>query len=210
MSLSRPTARIGSATALAVALAAALNGCSQLAEPDEGVLTIRESAAPEPVTHTNTEIVTVPASTSKPAPEAAVAEGFGTDLVEITDHKDGSYQVTGVRIGAHETFDRLVFDVGGTGTPWVYAKYDDNPSQPGSGFDVDVNGGAALRVLVRSVSDPYEDPDAPQGAAPSITDVVYQGVDEGDSSWYIGVDKKRPFKVEVLENPTRVVVDFQK
>lgn len=177
--------------------------CSQLQEPDEAVMTLRESAPPNTIT-------TTVETTEKAAPEPPVAHGFGTDRVEIRDHRDGSYKVTGVRIGAHDTFDRLVFDIGGTGTPWIFAQYDDHPSQQGSGFDVHVNGGAALLVLVRGVNDPYEAPQGSDGHAPSITDVVYQGWDEGDSRWYIGVDKKRPFKIEVIENPTRVVVDFQK
>lgn len=183
--------------------AMSLSACTQLQEPDEAVMTVRESPTP------NTVTTTVKTTQSK-APAPAPAEGFGTERVEINDNKPGSYKVTGVRIGAHDTFDRLVFDIGGTGTPWIFAQYDDQPSQPGSGFDVPVNGGAALRILVRGVNDPYEAPQGSDGHAPSITDVVYQGVDEGDSTWYIGVDKKRPFKIEVIENPTRVVVDFQK
>ena len=197
-----PARRVG-AVCSAFFAAISLSACSQLQEPDEAVMTLRESAPPNTIT-------TTMETTEEAAPEPAAAEDFATDRVEIKDHLDGSYKVTGVRIGAHDTFDRLVFDIGGTGTPWIMAEYDDQPSQPGSGFDVPVNGGAALRVLVRGVSDPYEAPQGSDGHAPSITDVVYSGWDEGDSTWYIGVDKKRLFKIEVIENPTRVVVDVQK
>ena len=43
-----------------------------------------------------------------------------------------------------------------------------------------------------------------------VVNVVHGGVFEADTQYVIGLDQQLPFHVYVLENPTRVVVDFQR
>ena len=47
-------------------------------------------------------------------------------------------------------------------------------------------------------------------SAGNVSQVVHGGVFEADTQYVIGVDQARPYTVTVLENPTRVVVDFQR
>ena len=47
-------------------------------------------------------------------------------------------------------------------------------------------------------------------ASGNIQGVTHGGVFEADTQYIVGLDKQRPFNLYVLENPARVVVDFQK
>ena len=60
---------------------------------------------------------------------------------------------------------------------------------------------------------PREDliPTGPVGvAAGGVTSVVHGGVFEADTQYIMGLDRERPYQVYIMENPTRVVVEFQK
>lgn len=46
-------------------------------------------------------------------------------------------------------------------------------------------------------------------AAGNVAGVTHGGVFEADTQYVIGLDHQRPYQVYTLENPTRVVVEFQ-
>ena len=126
--------------------------------------------------------------------------------------------VTDVRLGRHNGFDRIVFEVGGKGQAGWDVRYVDEARSAGSGFPVDVEGGAILKVILRNIALP---PDAPTGVEPwdgperlhpgqgdgPVAEVVEDTVYEGQHTFFIGLTDTVPFQVHRLGSPQRVVVD---
>lgn len=120
--------------------------------------------------------------------------------------------VTDVRVASHEGFDRIVFDLTGEGTPGWFVDYTENPSQQGSGHPIDYDGAVALNVNIDGVTYPFElnmeDPGL--GTVPgagNVTEVISAGTFEGRAQFVVGLRDRLPYSVQVLENPSRVVID---
>lgn len=150
------------------------------------------------------------------------AEAFrnGTSAAAREPGAAGLLTVTDVRVGRHDRFDRVVFDLDGEGTPGWNVEYVDEAHDDGSGELVDVDGDAILSVRISGTAmptdsgveeydgttvDPDDDPDEE-----SVEEVVYRFWFEGYTTAFIGVDgDPSPFRVFALEDPARVVVDVQ-
>lgn len=123
--------------------------------------------------------------------------------------------VTEMRTGSHEGFDRVVFEMKGEGKPGWYVDYTDQPSQQASGNPIEYHGATALTVNIDGTVYPFdlgiEDPSlnrlTPTDGG-NITDVISVGTFEGRSQFIIGLNKKVPYSVQVLDNPTRLVIDL--
>ncbi|MFQ1001991.1 hypothetical protein [Modestobacter sp. SSW1-42] len=146
-----------------------------------------------------------PAATGAPADTSA-------DVAEAVD--PAGLTVTAVRAARQEGYDRVVFELAGSGTPGWQVEYVDSASAQGSGDPVDVPGEAVLQVVLQGVSYPYETgatevPRGPVGAADSehVAGVVYDGTFEGTAVAWIGTDGRAPFRVYSLTGPSRVVVE---
>lgn len=122
---------------------------------------------------------------------------------------------TDVRTGHHDGFDRVVVELGGTGTPGWIAEWTDNPSSPGSGDPIDVPGQSVLRVRITGAGYPgdtgaefYSGPNPVQGTG-VVTEVHLAGLFEGESEMFIGVEANEPnVRISVLSNPARLVIDI--
>jgi hypothetical protein len=170
-----------------------------------------------------------PASTSAEQSSAAPETGGGytgedgTDAPPDTVNTDpdtadpsgGPSTVTEIRIGRHEGFDRVVFELDGTGTPGWDVRYVDAPASQGSGNPVDVEGPAALQVTLTGIGLPA-DTGVDEWAGPNplaisetetVTEVVWDTTFEGQSVAFIGTRAEAPFRVFLLEDPVRVVVE---
>ncbi|GAB2690323.1 AMIN-like domain-containing (lipo)protein [Nocardia thraciensis] len=152
--------------------------------------------------------VTPTSGTESPPTAAAPQEGKASADARLT--------VTGVRIGHHEGFDRVVYELGGTGTPGWRVRYTDRAVQDGSGRPVDVAGRSILEVQILGSAYPwdsgvtaYEGPDpATDPEAPGIAGVYRTQVYEGTTQSFIGVNADSPaFSVNALQNPARLVID---
>lgn len=156
---------------------------------------------------------TIP-TTTKPAASANLP-------VDATDKRSpaepgSKLTVTDIRTGTHDGFDRVVYELGGTGTPGWRVGYVDRAVQDGSGNDVQVAGGAILQVLidgsaypfdsgVEQYSGPYPVLAAPGG---SVVEVNGAGVFEGVTQSFIGIaEPGTAFSVYSLTGPTRLVID---
>jgi hypothetical protein len=112
--------------------------------------------------------------------------------------------ITSVRAGRNECYDRLVFDINGPVAGWS-VQYVDKVFAEGTGAVLPVTGGAKLDVVVRSLSDTNRMPSV--SGFPTFRSVVYGGSFEGQTTVGLGVRARLPFRVFVLTNPSRVVVD---
>ena len=126
-------------------------------------------------------------------------------------------QIEDVRAGSHEDVDRVVVELSGAGTPNVLAGYTADPRQQASGMPLVPAGNAYFELIIQGVpwSMGLSDADLakadPAGvAAGGIQEIADGGIFEADAQYIVGLDAQRPYNLYLLENPTRVVVDFQK
>jgi len=116
--------------------------------------------------------------------------------------------------------DRLVLEFGTDSGDLSYEVMYADPITDPSGIAVELAGGASLDVTVAPASgvdlsggeaEPtYTGPDrfAPDGAS-ALTELALVEDFEGTLTWGVGVDEQRPFRVQVMESPLRLVVDVQ-
>ena len=142
------------------------------------------------------------APTSAPAPP-------GTEVALLSD----------VRVAGQQGFDRVVFELIDSQVPGYEISYLAGPAiQDGSGEEVEVAGGSALEVRLAPASGvdlrrgtfeaTYTGPARVRGDTEVVTEVVRTGDFEANLTWVIGLDEMVPYRVEVLSNPARVVIDL--
>ncbi|WP_051433369.1 AMIN-like domain-containing (lipo)protein, partial [Promicromonospora kroppenstedtii] len=163
---------------------------------------------PEPATSA-TETDSGPAFAANTRPDTAEPSGAGDTFLTVTD----------VRVAAHDGYDRVVFDLDGTGSgkPGWRVEYVDQAVDDGSGDTVRVDGDAILRVSISGTATPTDsgvDEFSGDRIEPadtrSIDEIVYRYWFEGYTTAFLGVDgAERPFRAFLLEDPMRVVVDVQ-
>lgn len=165
-------------------------------------------------------------SNNAAAPQSATASsnaglaplGVADIATKTQRQSDGAeLVVTGVRVGKHETFDRVVFDLEGTGAPGWFIEYTNTPAQQGSGNPVEYAGDTALNVNIEGTLMPFElgleDPQLGtiEGTDQVVTQIISQGTFEGRAQFVIGVrGAAHPYSVQVLEEPTRLVIDIHR
>lgn len=177
-----------------------------------GTFAVPTLAAPAPTT-------TAPAAAPTAAP-AACATPWGTKAKGRIPVTMLSGPITDVRAGRHACFDRIVIDVrGNVAARGVRAEYVDRVEQDGSGEVVPLRGAAKLRVLVGHVVYDSEgkivyDPRNPRELVPTrgyrtLRQVALAGSFEGMTTFGIGVARRAPYRVQILDAPSgdRIVLD---
>lgn len=123
--------------------------------------------------------------------------------------------VTDIRTGHHTGFDRVVFEVDGTGTPGWDVRYVDEAVEQGRGDVLPVAGNAILQVTITGVGYPTETGieefdgtvPLPGHGTDVVTEVVWDSTFEGTSVAFVGTTEEAPFRVYLLEAPARVVLE---
>ncbi len=193
----------------------ALVGCSD-DEPASPMPT-QSSATSSP--SQSASVSASPTNSASPTGSASVPAGFSLDAVSSPGYPSlgGDLGTIGlVRVGGHTGYDRVVWQFPGAGRPSFQVHYVDQPIADGSGDVVAVPGDAYLEVMISSVGIPAANAPRPGNAsAASLAGTViaqarpvYGGFEAVGQS-FVGVrDRERPFRVTVLTNPTRLVVDI--
>ncbi|MDV6012423.1 hypothetical protein [Haloechinothrix sp. LS1_15] len=146
--------------------------------------------------------------------------GSGTDE-QATEGAGPMVVITDVRMGSHEGFDRLVFEIGGEGDAGWHLAYTDDPRTQGKGEEVDIEGEAVLAAAVTNIAMPTDEEAMPEGIEPwdgperldgpedgHIAELVEDTVFEGRHLFHVGLDGEVPYTVQRLDDPQRVVIDF--
>jgi hypothetical protein len=171
-------------------------------------------------TTTSVTTTTEPASTTTAAPTTTTIafEGDISTKTNDTISGDPGPNLTDVRVGQHPGFVRIVFDLTGDGQPQYIVGYEDPPFVETSGEEVDVDGNAFIYVNISPALthdvDTFEptytgDEELRPGFAP-IVEIQFLGDFEAVMEWVIGLDSERPFTVEILQDPLRLVIDIAK
>ena len=128
---------------------------------------------------------------------------------------DAQVTLTDIRIGRQDGFDRVVFEVEGTGTPGWNVRYVADATSQGRGEPIEVAGDAVLQVTLTGAGlpgdtgvDQWEGPNPLSVAGTeTVTEVVFDSTFEGETVAFVGTTAEVPFRVYLLESPTRVVLE---
>jgi hypothetical protein len=94
-------------------------------------------------------------------------------------------------------------------------RYVDQPASQDSGAAIDLPGDATLQVTVTGVGNPPDTGVTECSGSrrisahdiESVTAVQFDGTSEGTTVVFIGTAATTPFRVYLLQNPVRIVVD---
>jgi hypothetical protein len=212
----RSTCRTLCTALLAVALAACSGG--------QGAGEVTEAASPAPVSASPAPVASPAPDRATPSAPAAAFEG-STETVSTDGFPDaqvdGIAYLTAVRAGRHATFDRVVWTFDGQ-APAYRVGYARRPiTEDGSGRTIEVDGDAVLQVIFTPASGTDLSGETPRpiyagdrrlaGArfgTTMVREIVETGDFEATMGWAVGLERRAPFTVTELSNPTRIVVDI--
>ena len=140
---------------------------------------------------------------------------FPADTARDTEQPSGGQlDLVSIRVAPQQGYDRVVFELAGTGQPGWTVGYVDATRADASGDPVRVEGQAFLELGISNVD--WTKPDFKKIDAPAlpaglgvVRDVVSSVTFEAQYQAFIGTPKKAPFRVTRLADPPRVVVDVR-
>ncbi|AEE46837.1 AMIN-like domain-containing (lipo)protein [Cellulomonas fimi] len=194
-----------------LALVAGVAGCGRAA-PDAGA-----SPGPTPSRSASSPSSSAPTTSPSATADDATADGDFSPAATVATAEPSGERVTvvDVRVGSHDGYDRVVYELGGGGVPGWRVQYVEQAFQDGSGAPVDVAGEAVLEVWLTGTGYPTdtgqtefgEDVGPREG---TVVEVTRPLTFEGMTQSVVGLDgMPRPFRVFALQDPVRVVVDVQ-
>lgn len=216
--MSRPTRTL--VAGAAAATLAVLAACGPADDP---------AAVPGPTDVPTATATPDPATTADASPGSGVATDpdadgtapafpTGTAPGTAEPSADAALTVTDVRVGHHDGFDRVVLELGGTGTPGWHVEYVDAPVADPGDQPLALAGDQALQVVVTGTTYPFETglteftlgQPVPLAGGTSVAEAVLVGTFEGRTQAYVGVvGDPAPFRAYLLADPVRLVVDVR-
>jgi hypothetical protein len=161
---------------------------------------------------------TIATTTTTLAPTTTVFVGGIETVSNLEVEGTPGPNLTDVRVGDHDGFVRVVFDLTGEGTPFYIVGYEVPPFLATSGDAVPVEGAAflsvrispALRYDIDTMVPTYTGDLVLQPGLGPVDQIVFIDDFEASMWWVIGLGGQRAFTVEVLQDPLRLVVDIAK
>jgi len=170
------------------------------------------SAGAEPSISVSQPASSEPSATSS-EPTESLPPFACTPSVSVASTIDRA-QITDVRVGTHDAYDRVVFEFA-AGIPDVVVEGVLPPfyADP-SGLELPVAGTAFLRVTMHGASKASPEGVATYSGSTNFEpgfDRLVQLIEGGDfeavSTWYLGLDGAGCYRVLTLTGPSRVVID---
>jgi hypothetical protein len=123
-------------------------------------------------------------------------------------------EVTGIRVGRHAHFDRIVVDLDGA-APGYFVRYVKTLHRDPSDKTVNLLGPRSLRIVlspanghdINTGDSTLTTPRRVKWRFDAVRETAVIGDFEGFFSVGVGVADKNKFRVRTLHNPTRIVVD---
>jgi hypothetical protein len=157
----------------------------------------------------------VAAASPRPRPSAPVAAAAPTAAGGDVSTKPlsatapaGTVHLTGISVGRHPAFDRIVFRFNG-GIPGYRIQYTDQVLNDARGDQVPLPGRTFLRIVFFGASgyQSYRGPHVISPDYPTLLQLRTAGDFEGYLSFGAGLSSRAGFHVRTLTQPDRVVVD---
>jgi hypothetical protein len=124
-------------------------------------------------------------------------------------------QITDLAVGAHDTYDRIVFDFA-AGTPEYTIETASAPLlQDPSGLPIDVQGSSFLRIILHGASaagyggTPFNGPTSFTPRFAKLVELKAAGDFEAVATWYVGMNGDACIRAFTLTAPSRLVIDLQ-
>lgn len=153
-------------------------------------------------------------ATTSPAATAALPD-WGTAPSSYTNPQARMPRVVDLRWARHTHFDRVVIDINGR-RPGYRARYVRKLVYDGSGRPVPLQGRKKFSLVLNPASahnnrgeSVYEGPRLRQVHLPTLRGIAFTGDFEGYVSFGFTTDRKAPYRIFTLTNPSRVVLDFK-
>jgi hypothetical protein len=155
----------------------------------------------------------------EPSAEPIPSDELGPFTCDLPIHVDQTVaraQITDVRIGTHDGYDRVVFEFAG-GLPEAFLERVEPPfTQDPSGLPMEVEGSSYLRLIMRGGTKQTEDgtssydgPTEFDPGFPALVDLVEGGDFEAQSTWYFGLTAEPCVRVVTLDDEPRIVIDIE-
>lgn len=174
-----------------------------------------EAATPEP---SSPQSSTAPGSTPAGPVVSEPPWGDASVTQNPVDQSAGEpgQEITGVRIGVQEGFDRVVLDLTGKEPQlgWSASFQPEAIADP-SGEPLEMEGEEFLEVSVAGIDWTRESPKRYDGAAVMagsatvVTQVNFGGLFEGRQQVIIGLKSHTAYRVFALSGPARIVIDVR-
>jgi hypothetical protein len=197
----RPTFTFGSAAALLIGIS--LSACSS------GLSGTSPSAV---ATATASEL---PGSvTSSGSPE----ESLGPFTCAFPIHGAATVantQITDLAVGAHDTYDRIVFDFASGSPEYTIEKASPPLVGDPNGLPIEVQGSSFLRIILHGASaagyggTPFNGPTSFTPRFAKLVDLKAAGDFEAVATWYAGMNGDACVRAFTLTAPSRLVIDLQ-
>ena len=212
MHIARRIAAIGLLAAMAV-------GCTSQSSPSPSVSLQPSVPSATPTSPTESPAAS-PGPSDSPAASPTEAGGpFTCDLPIVADATVARAQLTDVRVGEHDGYDRVVFEFE-EGLPEITLDRATPPfTQDASGLPIDVEGDSFLRLTMRggtkqtaSGASSYDGPTEFHPDFEVLEHLVEGGDFEAQSTWYVGLDSDEAVcvRVDQLEDGSgRLVIDLE-
>lgn len=204
---------------------------TEAAPTTEPATTTEDESSSEDETETSSEHETSTEATSTGTATSAGPTGDATEtglppsalppwtddpVEEAPQEAESGQEITGVRTGRHEDFDRVVLDLTGDEPQlgW-FARLVDEALEDPSGLPLDVEGERFLQLGVAGISWTVESPDRYDGGPVQgqgtevVTEVVFGALFEGQQQILVGLREDSDYRIFPLSDPARIVIDVR-
>lgn len=192
-------------------------GCTAQASPSAS-----PSASLQPSVPSATPTASEAPGSESPSVEPSASEDLGPfacDLPVVEDATVPRANITDVRVGTHDGYDRVVFEFA-QGLPEITLDRATPPfTQDASGMPIEVEGESFLRLTMRGGTKQTEAGESSYSGPTEFTpeyDTLLHLVEGGDfeaqSTWYFGLDSEACVRVMQLtaeSGSSRLVIDLE-
>ncbi len=180
-----------------------------------------ETSEDETSTEATSTVTATPAgptgdATETGLPPSALPPWTDDPVEEAPQEAESGQEITGVRTGRHESFDRVVLDLTGDEPQlgW-FARLVDEALEDPSGLPIDVEGERFLQLGVAGISWTVDSPDRYDGGPVQgqgtevVTEVVFGALFEGQQQILVGLREDSDYRIFPLSDPARIVIDVR-
>lgn len=176
------------------------------------------SSAASPTASTSGTPVEIPSLSAAPSAEPS-EDALPAFSCAFPIHGDGTVaraQLSDVRVGTHDDYDRIVFEYQ-NGVPELDITQATPPLlADASGMELDVDGNAFLQIVMHGATKQTDAGGSSYTGSTDFTpgyDQLAELIEGGDfeavNTWYAGLNANACVRAFTLNNPSRIVVDVE-